>query len=169
MIKKDRQIPGGKPATGKGMDKIKAAADAKVEAMHRVLNCLQLRKGGASYRNIAQNLNISEVTARKNVVDEMRRITEDVQEAAKEHRQLQLERLNELLLAYWPRRSDPRVGALIMGVMAKQDALLGIVAEKIDLTVYQNEFEKMPTDALEAFLAKKMAALESPAKISSAV
>ncbi len=139
------------------------------DVLRQVIQSIQLRKGGASYRNIGQNLGISEKTAAKYVKEEMERLTEEVQEAARAHRQLQLERLNEMMLGYWPRRGDPKYGAMIMACMAKQDQLLGIAAEKIDLTVTQNDFEKMSNDDLDKFLAQKMAALKKPEPVNKTV
>ena len=132
------------------------------EVLDRILNCIQLRKGGASYRNIAANLGTTERIARDYVVEEMQRLTEEIQEAAKEHRQLQLERLNELILGYWPRRTDPKYGGMILALMQKQDALLGIVSEKIDLKVTQSEFAAMPQEELDNFLNVRMKAITKP-------
>ena len=133
--------------------------------LEKILNALQLRKGGASYRNIGKTIGTSETTARTYVVEEMRRLTTEIQEEAVEHRQMQLERLNDMLMSYWPRRADPKFGAMIANLMQRQDQLLGIEAQKIDLNVTKSEFAHLSTEELEAFLAKKTAAFTKPVPV----
>lgn len=139
------------------------------DVLREVLQAIQLRKGGATYRNIAQNLGIAEGVARNHVVTEMERLKKEIQEEAHHHLQLQLERLNEMLLAYWPRRQDPRYGGMILAVMQKMDNLLGVGAEKIDLKVTSNEFEKMPQEELDNFIKKHMGALAAPVPVKPTV
>lgn len=136
------------------------------ETLERILQCFQLRKGGASYRNIAQNLHIAESDACNYVLDEMRRLNEQVQEAALEHRQMQLERLNDMLMSYWPRRADTKFGQMILNLMNKMDSLLGIESQKIDLTVKKNEYESLTPEELDNFLMSRLHALEKPKPIN---
>lgn len=165
-----RFVPNGRtaladaPAGTPGLTARDARRDPAV--LEKVLNAVMLRKAGGTYLQIGKNLGIGEDTARKYVVEEMNRLTDDIQEAAKEHRQLQLERLNEMIMGYWPRRTDPKFGAMILSLMSKQDHLLGIASEKIDLTVTQNEFEKMSDLDLDEFLEKKMAAMKKPVPLA---
>lgn len=135
------------------------------DKLREVLSSLALRKGGAAYHIIAQNLGITEATAQKNVTSEMRRLRERIREESLDHLQLQLERLNELLMSYWPRRADPKFGAMILSVMNKMDALLGIQSEKIDLRVEKSALEQLPEDALDGFLSKFVTALREPTPV----
>lgn len=145
-----------------------AAAEGHTEAarIERTMQCFALRKGGASYANIARNLGINEKTARELVVTELARIKEQLQEMAMEHRQLQLERLNEVILSYWPKRADPRFGAMILALMSRQDALLGIVSEKIDLNVNPSDIEKLPESEIDKLLLQRLAAFTPPKPIN---
>ena len=148
----------------KERDKPHAVRDPAV--LEKVLNALQLRKGGASYRNIGKTIGVNEVTARNYVVEEMRRLSAEIQEEVVEHRQLQLERVNDMIMAYWPRRADPKYGAMIASLMQRQDQLLGMEAQKIDLNVTKSEFAHYSTEELEEFLAKKTAAFTKHKKLS---
>jgi predicted transcriptional regulator len=135
------------------------------EVLEKVLQAVMLRKAGATYTNIAKNIGVDESTANRYVLDEMRRLNEEIQEGVKEHRQMQLERLNDMLLGYWPRRADPKFGGMILACMNKMDNLLGIVSEKIDLNIAQTTVEKLSEAELDKFLASKMSALQAPKKI----
>jgi hypothetical protein len=137
------------------------------QQLEHILLSLQLRKGGATYANIARNLGIDEMTAHQYVIEEIRRVKKEQQEIARDHRQLQLERLNELLLSYWSRRADARAGGMILAIMNKQDSLLGITSEKIDLNVGVSAIEKLTESELDVTIARMIPSIVAPTPVAN--
>jgi hypothetical protein len=95
----------------------------------------------------------------------MKRLNTDIQEEALEHRQLQLERINAMILDYWPKKSNVREGAMILALMNKQDDLLGIIAQNINLKVTPSTIQKMSDADLDEFLRRNVEALQKPTPI----
>jgi hypothetical protein len=148
-------------AVGKNIDKVQK----EIAGLEDTLKCIQLRKGGASYSDIARAIGVTEYQARTNVVEEMKRLNTDIQEEALEHRQLQLERINAMILDYWPKKSNVREGAMILALMNKQDDLLGIIAQNINLKVTPSTIQKMSDADLDEFLRRNVEALQKPTPI----
>ena len=119
-----------------------------------------LRKSGMTYQEIGDTIGQTKQTAFNLVASAMREMQDGLQEAVTEHRQLQMERLNSMLVGYWPRRHDPKYGAMILGIMQRQDQLLGMVVEKVELNVRQERLTKMSDEELDAYLAEKTGAVK---------
>jgi transposase-like protein len=147
---------------GKEIARNAAVIDKQITKLEETLTCIRLRSGGASYSDIARTIGISESQARTNVVEEMKRLNTDIQEEALEHRQLQLERINAMILDYWPKKSNVREGAMILALMNKQDDLLGIIAQNINLRVNPSTIQKMTDVELDDFLKRNVDALQKP-------
>ena len=154
-----------KKAKLSAIDQNVAKVEKEITKLEETLRCIQLRKGGASYSDIARAIGVTEYQARTNVVEEMKRLNTDIQEEALEHRQLQLERINAMILDYWPRKNNVREGAMILALMNKQDDLLGIIAQNINLKVNPSTIQKMSDAELDAFLARNANALQKPIPI----
>lgn len=107
-------------------------------AAERRQQAFELRKSGQSYRAIGESLGVTHTTARR-YVD---RILDDLHAqtiaSAERYRALQLERLNDMMLALWPavKRGDTAAIREARGLMEREAKLLGIDSPtRIDLAV----------------------------------
>jgi hypothetical protein len=103
-----------------------------IEVLERERKALELRKGGATFEQIAQALGYSDRSnAHKAVRKAMR---ETIQEPAHQVRELELERLDVLLKALWPtalatgHKDQARTVERCLAIMARRSALLGLDA-----------------------------------------
>lgn len=103
----------------------------RAEKMRRAV---ELRKAGATYRQISEQLGYSsEKTAHKLVKDAIK-VT--LNEKTDELRTLQYERLNHMMLVLWPKvqSGDERAITTALGIMDKMDRLYGVEApQRIDV------------------------------------
>ena len=96
----------------------------------RRIQALDLRKGGASFRAIGKQLNISYEQARMDVEAVLTALAARSQELAAEHRQLELERLDRLLLAVWSSatKGDTAAVTAALKISDRRAKLLGLDA-----------------------------------------
>ena len=100
---------------------------------------LRLRKAGGSYREIAGQLAVDVATAYADVRAELAALREQTVEEAKELRDLELQRFDEMTAGLWPQiraGSPPAVTAAIR-VSERRARLLGLdepVVTKSELT-----------------------------------
>lgn len=135
------------------------------ETLERILRTFTLRKGGAPYAAIASNLGITEEEARDNVREATKMHAGELQEGVDEHIAMQLERLNDLLLAQWPKKGDTRVVGTILNIMARQDVLKNIATARTEVILKQDEYASLPTAELEAFLERRAQFARKPKPI----
>ena len=98
---------------------------------------LQLRIAGLTYRRIGEAMGISESGAYKAVKRALRRLNERIAENAEELRRMEMERLDALHLAFWPRakQGDEKAADRILRIDAARRALCGLDAPvKTDVT-----------------------------------
>lgn len=89
---------------------------------------LELRIAGASYRQIATTLQIATSTAHDYVTGGVADLQEHNLVLTGEYRQIELARLDALLLALWPKRAEPRYHDSILRNMERRARLLGLDA-----------------------------------------
>src|SRR5215211_7434864 len=110
----------------------------RLAAAERQAKALALRKGGVTYEQIADAVGYASASgAHKAVLSALRRM---VAEPAEELRQLELTRLDALLVALWPAASRGTLGAVdrVLKVMERRAAYLGLDApKKIDVSLEQ--------------------------------
>jgi hypothetical protein len=96
----------------------------------RRVRAFGLRKAGASYRQIAQQLSVSLNTAWADVTAELLELREQTKADAQEVRDLELQRCDEMILGLWPavRKGDPRSVLAAAKVMERRAKLLGLDA-----------------------------------------
>jgi hypothetical protein len=112
----------------------------RLEAFERKLRALELRKGGATFEQIGKTLDVSTATAYSYVMEALK---ETLREPADELRTLELERIDRLALALWPRAvgeresvdgrivvhpADLRAVDRVVKLMERRAALLGLDA-----------------------------------------
>ncbi|HYE70370.1 MAG TPA: hypothetical protein VD932_02480 [Aquabacterium sp.] len=108
------------------------ASVRRIEAKEKQFKALELRRGGADYRQIANALGYAHPSgAHKAVMSAMHEV---IREPAEEVRKIELDRLDKLLLSVWNRATSGDMEAFdrVMKVMAMRARLEGINApEKI--------------------------------------
>lgn len=96
----------------------------------RRVRAFGLRKAGASYRQIAQQLSVSLNTAWADVNAELLELRAQVQADAAEVRDMELQRCDEMILGLWPavRRGEPKSIMAAVRVAERRAKLLGLDA-----------------------------------------
>jgi len=107
----------------------------KEKAAARRIDALNMRKAGASYRAIGRKLNISEAQAFRDVKTCLEDLAVEQEQSALELRQMELERLDAMLLANWSRAignenvpADLKAQDRILRIMERRAKLLGLDA-----------------------------------------
>ncbi len=97
----------------------------------RRVKAFSLRKAGASYRQIAQQLSVSLNTAWADVNAELLELREQTKADATEVRDMELQRCDEMILGLWPavRRGDAKSVMAAVRVSERRAKLLGIDAQ----------------------------------------
>jgi DNA-binding CsgD family transcriptional regulator len=115
-----------------------AAKGTTEKAAARRLQAIELRKAGATYRQIGERLSVSEAQAYNDVQRELARLATQTQDAAAALRVLESERLDALMLALWQQAKQGNQGAIdrVLKVMERRARLVGLDAPtRIDHTV----------------------------------
>ncbi len=102
----------------------------RASAAERRVKAFELRKAGASYRAIGRSLGVSHAQAARYVADELNRLNALTRAYAEDYRRLQLERLEDLLLAVWPaaKQGDTVAQAAALRILERESRLLGLDA-----------------------------------------
>jgi hypothetical protein len=97
---------------------------------NRAVKALDFRIGGATYRQIAAQLDVSESTAYEDVQDELGRLDTVATKKAERLRELEARRLDVLTLALSPgiRAGEPRAIVAAVRVMERRARLFGLDA-----------------------------------------
>ena len=91
------------------MARKKANPGKSEQAAERRVKAIELRKAGLSYRQIGEQLEVSEQQAWRDVKKALADLAEMEQDHAREYRQLELERLDALLSPLWLRARGRRI------------------------------------------------------------
>ena len=91
---------------------------------------LDLRRAGASYRDICKALGVSVATAHKLVARGMKRLIARCEEKAEDIKSMELDRLDKLSLAVWPQAMKGHLQAVdrMLKIMDQRAKLLGAYA-----------------------------------------
>jgi hypothetical protein len=109
----------------------------RIKAAERRTQALALRRGGATFGQIAAFLGVSEARAHKIVTQQLQRLNKTRAESAAAVLRLELERLDGLFMALWPkaRSGDGAAVDRVLAIMARRAKLLGLDApEKRELS-----------------------------------
>jgi hypothetical protein len=110
------------------------ATPTRIAIAEKEAKALELRKAGATYEKIAAALGYAGRDGAYRAVN--RALADLTQEPAEELRTLELERLDAMQLALWRvamdtgNRQQPRAVEMVLAVMARRAALLGLDAPK---------------------------------------
>lgn len=89
------------------------------------VQALELRMGGATFRQIAQALKIDVSTAHDYVTTALAEVKEHSFELAQDVRDMDLARLDAMLLALWPKRKEPRAADTLLRILERRAKLTG--------------------------------------------
>lgn len=100
----------------------------RIAAAQRHTQALELRLGGATYREIGAALGCSEPRAHQIITEELTRLNTERAETAAEVRRLELERLDALLAGIWPAAQSGDGPAIdrVLSIMGRRARLLGL-------------------------------------------
>lgn len=87
---------------------------------------LELRIGGANYREIARTLGISVGSAHDYVTKGLEELRNANAESTDRVRSMEVARLDGMLLKLWPKRDQPRVADTILRISERRARLLGL-------------------------------------------
>ena len=104
------------------------AGKKRIRNREHLAQALGLRKAGASYDAIGKAMGLSKTRAYQLVTEGLEEINETVRDEATAVKRLELERCDELLLALWSQRKNPRVVDTIVRVMDRRARLEGLDA-----------------------------------------
>jgi hypothetical protein len=121
-------IPGGKSRRSPNPES--KTSRRKLVALEKGVAALALRRAGLGFREIGEQLGVPTSTAYDAVMGALRDAIEHRREAAEEVRQLEIERLDALLAAIWPKAGDGRLPQLdrVIRIMERRARLLGLDA-----------------------------------------
>lgn len=88
--------------------------------------CLDLRVQGASYAEIGDTLGIPMQTAYEHCRRGNRFLREEIAEKADEMRQIELARLDGVLMSHWANRANPRHADVIIKLIDQRARLAGL-------------------------------------------
>jgi hypothetical protein len=136
----------------------------------RVRQAVEFRKAGASFRVIGKQLGVSAMQAHRDVIGALKETLSETAESVAAYRQLEVERLDELLLFVWPqaRKGDCESVRACVRIAERRARLLGLdvaVQAKLELVgklqLPENPLANLPNEQLQARLATAMAVLEA--------
>lgn len=93
-----------------------------------MIQALELRAAGASYRQISEALSVSKTRAYRIVTAGLAELAEESKAMAARVRELELFRLEKIRFALWARRSDPRVADTLIRLSERTARLVGLDA-----------------------------------------
>jgi orotate phosphoribosyltransferase-like protein len=105
-----------------------AAEDALIQ--QRRLEALDLRKAGFTYRAIATQLKVTHETARSDVMTALKQLSDRQDTETAEYRNLELERLDRMMLAVWSDAIKGHLGAVdrVLKISERRARLMGLDA-----------------------------------------
>jgi hypothetical protein len=130
------KAPNTKRENGLQAERPRHAGEDEIIAERRI-RAFGLRKAGASYRQIAQQLNVSVNTAWADVNAELLELRQQTTADAEAVREMELQRCDEMILGLWPavRLGDPKSVMAAVRVSDRRARLLGLdAATKSELT-----------------------------------
>ena len=94
----------------------------------QMIQALELRAAGASFRQIGDTLSVSKPRAFRIVRKALDELVQHCQETAERVRQMELYRLDRIRLALDPKKSDPRVADTLIRISERVAKLHGLDA-----------------------------------------
>tara|TARA_Y100000310_G_scaffold50965_2_gene47044 strand:- start:3503 stop:3997 length:495 start_codon:yes stop_codon:yes gene_type:complete len=134
------------------------SATPEPDIRERQGRAIQLRRSGASYRDIGTALEVSHEQARRDVFAGLERIDDEYAQDRKVLRPLMLERYERLLLAYWQKAldGDTQAATTVLSILAAIRRITGLDPKEpviIDNRTQVLRIEDLAGSALETLEA----------------
>ena len=102
----------------------------KADLIEKKAEAVRLRRYGLGYAQIAEKLGCAQSTAYSYVMDALAETRVALQEDAEAIRQMELERLDSMLLGFMPKamKGDDRAAKTVLSIMERRAKLLGLDA-----------------------------------------
>jgi len=100
----------------------------KVKSHQQMIQALELRAAGASFRQIGEALSVSKPRAFRIVRKALDELVQHCQDTAERVRQLELYRMDRIRLALDPKKADPRVADTLIRISERVAKLHGLDA-----------------------------------------
>jgi hypothetical protein len=100
----------------------------RVQARDNEQRAMELRKQGWTLQRIGNSLGVSAEAVRKMIRRKLEELAESTKEDTIAYRQLELERLDALWSALWPKRSSPGAVEKMVKIIHRRSQLLGLDA-----------------------------------------
>ena len=100
----------------------------KVKSHQQMIQALELRAAGASFRQIGEALSVSKPRAFRIVRKALDELVQHCQDTAERVRQLELYRMDRIRLALDPKKADPRVADTLIRISERVAKLHGLNA-----------------------------------------
>ena len=100
----------------------------KVKSHQQMIQALELRAAGASFRQIGEALSVSKPRAFRIVRKALDELVQRCQDTAERVRQLELYRLDRIRLSLDPKKGDPRVADTLIRISERVAKLHGLDA-----------------------------------------
>lgn len=130
----------------------------KEAAAERRVRALELRKAGIGYRTIGAQLGVSEAQAHRDVQSALSALRELELAEADDLRRLELERLDDAMLAIYPQVKRGNHGAIdrLLRIMERRAKLTGIDAPaRFKDETDPIDWDAVPPELRDAFIAHK--------------
>jgi len=112
----------------KGKFRHEAAAPTAIATEEKMQMALELRKGGATYLQIGQQIGCTKKYAWDLIQRGLARMRDETAESAKELRQIELLRLEAMHLALWPQKGKVKEATVLLHIAERRARLLGLDA-----------------------------------------
>ena len=108
-----------------------------VKAAEKAHKAFEMRKAGATYKQIGAALGFSPQYAYECITKNLGKMRKDMEQTIEDVREMELERLDGLLLGQWPRAKggDSQAANTVVRIMERRSKVMGLDAPaKIDAT-----------------------------------
>jgi hypothetical protein len=104
------------------------AGKRRIRNREQVQKALDLRTAGGSYDAIGKQMGVSKTRAYQLVMEGLAELETDIKETAGKVRELELRRLDAIVLAHWTARQNPRSAEILLKASNRRSELLGLDA-----------------------------------------
>lgn len=111
-----------------------------------VQKALDLRTAGVAYSSIGQALGISKTRAYELVMLGLEELAESIVETATRVRDLELRRLDAIVMAHHPQRQNPRNAEILLKASKRRSEILGLDAPTKIAQTTPDGAEALPTE-----------------------
>jgi len=128
-------------------------------AKSRFNEVINLKLGGCSDAFIAESLEINVSDVKSMVNKYLKELSKENEDKVLEYRELELLRLDQLLMTHWVRRSDPKIAHVILDIIDKRCKLRGVNAPEIVINKSvgkKDEYDELSDADLDRIIMQRL-------------